>query len=196
VYDLAGQRPVTELSVAELCREAGVTRDTFYRHAASPVGLLADVLREELEAVAGAHPELGGGFRPDAGMRAGVRALLEHVAQHQSVYRNATRPHLLGPLRDVLEAVIRASLTAHAQRYPEILPPEAVSPDDVAVLAAYAAAGTVGALEEWLKGGPPDVDRGERLVVAGSPAFWHGPVGRDDPGAHQQEWLDPRFSQA
>ncbi|WP_305783242.1 TetR/AcrR family transcriptional regulator [Symbioplanes lichenis] len=175
VYRLAEQRPITEVTVTELCREAGVTRDTFYRHAGAPLDLLADVLREDLEAIAGDHPDLSGGFGAGAGMRAGVRALCEHVAGHAGVYRNAARPHLLGPLRDVLETVVRRSLEAHADAHPEILPPEARAPEDVRVLAAYAAAGTVGALEVWLELDPLSVQRGERLIVAGSPAFWHGP---------------------
>lgn len=175
MYRLAEQRPITEVTVTQLCREAGVTRDTFYRHAGSPLELLSDVLREELEAIARAHSELGGGFRADAGMRGGVRALLEHVAGHRGVYRNAARPHLLAPLRDVLAGVVRESLQAHGRAHPEILPPEAESDDDVRLLAAYAATGTVGALEVWLGVEPLDVERGERLIVAGSPAFWHGP---------------------
>lgn len=175
VYRLAEAQPIAEVSVTDLCREAGVTRDTFYRHAASPLELLADVLREELEGIARAHPDLGGGSGPEAGMRAGVRALLVHVAEHHGVYRHAARPHLLGPLRNVLEVVVGGSLEAHARAHPEILPPEAESADDVRLLAAYAAAGTVGALEVWLEAEPLDVERGERLVLAASPAFWHGP---------------------
>ncbi|XVV17491.1 TetR/AcrR family transcriptional regulator [Actinoplanes sp. CA-131856] len=175
VYRLAGRRPITEVTVTELCHEAGVTRDTFYRHAASPVELLAAVLREELESIAASHPDLAGGLHPDSGMRAGVHALCAHVADHAAVYRNAARPHLLPPLRENLELVVRGSLEAHARAYPEILPPGTDSPDDIRVLAAYAASGTAGAVEAWLPTDPLDVARGERLILAASPAFWHGP---------------------
>ncbi|GLY17164.1 hypothetical protein Kisp01_41790 [Kineosporia sp. NBRC 101677] len=186
VYRLAEQRPVTDVTVTELCREAEVTRDTFYRHSSSPLDLLATLLREELENIAGDHPDLSGSSRTDSGMRAGVRALCQHVADHAGVYRNASTPHLLSPLRDNLEAVVRGSLEAHARRHPGILPAGAQSDGDIRGLAAYAAAGTVGALEVWLEAEVLDVERGEWLIMAASPAFWHGPQ-EDTEGSRSTE---------
>ena len=57
VLELAAGRSAESITVAELCRAAGVTRDTFYRHAESPVALLVAALGERFEAAAVAHQD-------------------------------------------------------------------------------------------------------------------------------------------
>lgn len=109
-----------------------------------------------------------------ADFRAGEHALLTHVAGRAVVYRNALDPQLLAPLRANLERVIRDYLRDHLSRHPENLPVgiEAEDLSAVGVVAAYAAAGTVGAVEAWLAEEPLDVERGVRLILAASPEFW------------------------
>lgn len=53
MLQLAAEQSPQSLSVAAVCRVAGVTRDTFYRHAGSPVDLLASALGEEIAEVVG-----------------------------------------------------------------------------------------------------------------------------------------------
>lgn len=181
VYELAAERPVGEIAVAELCRAAGVTRDTFYRHATSPTTLLAEALGDELtaaiEAVRDEHSgRLGPGERLDgeALMRQSERALLQHLRTHAAVYRNAMAAGLVPELRAQLETVIFDALAEHALAHPSILP-EAIAPDDqqaLEITTAYAASGTVGAIERWLRHDPLDVDRGAALILAASPGFW------------------------
>ncbi|QJU55807.1 TetR family transcriptional regulator [Herbiconiux sp. KACC 21604] len=181
VYRLAAERPVGEIGVAELCRAAGVTRDTFYRHAVSPTTLLAEALGDELtaaiEAVRDEHSgRLAPGERLDgeALMRQSERALLQHLRAHAAVYRNAMTVGLVPELRTQLERLIFDALVEHALVHPSILP-EAIAPDDrqaLEITAAYAASGTVGAVERWLRHDPLDVDRGAALILAASPAFW------------------------
>ncbi|HEY0249582.1 MAG TPA: hypothetical protein VGC45_15120 [Gryllotalpicola sp.] len=176
VYELAAVQPVTEITVTELCRVAGVTKDTFYRHASSPLGLLADMLSEELEAFAAPPAGVAGRAAADGGLRAAEHSLLEHVATHAEVYRAAMRPQLTMLLRSNLERIVRDALIAQLHERPEIIPSEVDRDDEAALrlLASYAASGTVGAIESWLAEPELDVDRGVRLILAASPRFWLG----------------------
>ncbi|MFD1713707.1 TetR/AcrR family transcriptional regulator [Amnibacterium flavum] len=177
VYELAGERPITEVSVSDLCRRAGVSRDTFYRHASSPLVLLTDSLAAEVMALAESYGDLPARSADGSSVfDPAERALLSHIAEHATVYRNALQPQIVAPLRASLEGMIRASLLEHVRRHPEILPDAVRAADEqtLTMLAAYAASGTVGAIEIWLAGDDLDVDRGSAVILAASPEWWHG----------------------
>lgn len=179
VLELAAGMPVAEVSVTAICREAGVTRTTFYQHAASPTDLLADALGDEIAQVIAMFQDDDGSIRAGAGFRDSERALLQHIADRAVVYRGALSPHLLPQLRANIERVIRTGLVAHLHRYPSSLPRGVVATDESALhlLAAYAAGGTVAAIELWLVDEPADVERGVRLIFAASPDFWFAGTG-------------------
>src|SRR5690349_21203568 len=48
IVELASQRPVSQITVAELAARAGVTRATFYNHYTSPLQVLVQVLLADL----------------------------------------------------------------------------------------------------------------------------------------------------
>lgn len=179
IYLLAAEKPIEQVSVAEVARAASITRDTFYRHATTPVHLLADFLGEELDAVLAAHAELPD--RSDSELSVfdeSERALLRHVAGRATVYRNAMTPRLVGPLRDALIDRIERALTHHLERHPHLAPArEEGIPQTrhVRMLVAYAGTGTVGAIEEWLLSGDlDDIDAAARTIIAASPDWWLG----------------------
>lgn len=166
VIALAGRMPIDDVTVSAICRAAGVTRDTFYRHAESPVHLLADALSAEIDAAMEILP------RTDA-IGDGERALLEHVRRRGDVYRGSMDPLLAAPIRGNLEASIRSGLLLWADLHPQIVPATfAGDPSAMRIAVAYAAAGTVGAIEEWLRSGDDDIDRAVRLILAASPEWW------------------------
>ncbi|PFG42603.1 TetR family transcriptional regulator [Isoptericola jiangsuensis] len=175
ILELAGQRPVGTLTVAEVARAAGVTRDTFYRHTTSPVELLAGVLEEELRQI---EPPTRDG--DDDFVRAETR-LLRHVAAHREIYRAALVDGADGRLREVLHEVIAARLDEYLREHPDVAPPVPGGlPADTArtVLVAYSAAGTVGAIGVWLRDGgdEADIPALARTVIAGGPPAWAGSV--------------------
>lgn len=174
VLVLAAERAVNGLSVAEVCRRAGVTRDTFYRHAESPLALLAAALDDGLALIVSRPGGIAGEEDSGAGIRESERQLLGFVAAHAEIYRQALQPHMLAGLRAGLESRIRDSLLDHLMAHPEILPPGVDREDARALraLAAYAAAGTVGAIEIWLEEEPLDIERGMAVIFAASPEFW------------------------
>lgn len=166
VLDLSARMPVADVTVSAICRSAGVTRDTFYRHAESPVQLLAEALATEIDVAMEILP------RTDA-IGDGERALLEHVRRRASVYRGAMHPLLAAPVRSTLEGSIRSGLLLWAELRPKIVPAAFVGdPSAMRIAVAYAAAGTVGAIEEWLRGDDDDIDRAVRLILAASPEWW------------------------
>ena len=175
VLALAALAPITEVTVSAVCREAGVTRDTFYRHAESPVHLLADALAAEIADTMRVLPEA------DA-IGDGERALLAHVLRRGAVYRGAMNPSLAAPVRSTLEGSIRAGLELWTRLHPGILPAVFAADEPALRLAiAYAASGTVGAIEAWLRQDDDDVDRAVELILAASPQWWLA-----NPAAHER----------
>lgn len=166
VLRLAERIPISEVTASAICAEAGVTRDTFYRHAESPTALLADALADEIAVAMQVLP------RTET-IGDGERALISHVHRRAEVYRGAMHPLLAAPVRHALERSIREGLVLWAGLHPHIVP--ALFADDTSAMriaVAYAAAGTVGAIEEWLGSGDDDTDRAVRLILAASPEWW------------------------
>ncbi len=173
VYELAAVKPITDVQVQELCDAAGVTRDTFYRHATSPVALLASVLGDQLAAMSGVYTDLAGGRTPADPLGTATRDLLRYVLGHVAVYRNCMRPGMIQPIREVIESTVVTSLLHHFEQHPEILPatPEP-TPEVLAIYAKYGAGGLVGAIEAWISSPEPDLEEGTAALLATNPCWW------------------------
>lgn len=166
VLALSARTPIDRVTVSAVCIEAGVTRDTFYRHAESPVSLLADALAEEIAATTATLPTA-------EALGEAETALLTHVLHRADVYRGAMHPLLAAPVRDVLERSIRAGLRLWLELHPHIVP-RSIDSDvhGLRIAVAYAASGTVGAIEEWLRSDDDDIEQAVRTILAASPEWW------------------------
>ncbi|WP_424466852.1 TetR/AcrR family transcriptional regulator [Pseudoclavibacter helvolus] len=179
IYQLAASQPIADVSVAQVARQAGITRDTFYRYAPTPEHLLSTFLGEEIDALmapirslpASSGTELSVFDEPE-------RELLRHIAARAQIYRSAMAPRLTGPVRDTLVDRIETGLLTHLERHPEIAPAPQPGIDrerHYRLLVAYAGGGTVSAIEEWLRSGDlDDVDAAARTIIAASPDWWLG----------------------
>lgn len=180
VLEVAALTPIDEVSVSSLCRAAGISRDTFYRHAESPIALLARVLDDDLREIVEVEIAVDDAAGTPAPPRRSVfeepeRQLLSLVGRHAEVLRRSLKPRLPAALRDVFIARMETGLVEHLARHPQIAPPEAATDAGRRVLAAYAAAGTVGAIETLLASDSiADTERAVALVLAASAEWWHG----------------------
>ncbi|MFZ2526978.1 MAG: TetR/AcrR family transcriptional regulator [Rhodococcus sp. (in: high G+C Gram-positive bacteria)] len=172
IWELASQLPVTEISVAGLCRKAGVTRDTFYRHGTSPAELLATLVRERVRRIAEEAIE-DAPNSPNI-VANGLLRLLGHITEHADLYRHGTAIEEGAPLQGVLEDAFSETLRRGVAHSPSVLPEELRNdPSGADIAVTYAAAGAVGAVRVWLTTTDLDPDRGARLIMAASPQYWN-----------------------
>lgn len=169
---LLAERPLEELSVAELCRRAGVNRATFYGHWADQRALAAEAFTELVDRLAEVTPEeLGTLDDPHAAQRYhdALRGQLRYVAEHRTTFRA-----LFGSAAD---AGFRRSLTTaleHRSRLAvELWVERSVAPVDTpAELASYVAGGLVAVLASWAASEDEDVDAAAARVQRLLPTWW------------------------
>jgi AcrR family transcriptional regulator len=178
ILELAGEQAVDTLNVSQVCRAAGITRDSFYRYAASPVELLAAELDADLEEFSRLADDVPEATTQGTVLDGTTRALLDHLRRNQSVYRRSLRPRLPVAMREVLLRRVEGALMAHATRHPGIVPAiggAPASPAEVRLLATYAASGAVGVLESLLQlPADLDVERAALLVHTATAPWWLG----------------------
>ena len=176
MLQLARERPLDSISVSEVAIAAGVTRDTFYRHASSVVDLLVAALSLELTAMADRYaPILANPPVTSDLVFSAESDLLRHVANNATIYRSALRAELGSPVRKALTEFVRRTLENELRLRPEIAPDALGTLDDrtIGMATAYAASGTVGAIEVWLETGElTDIEAAARVIIAASPEWW------------------------
>jgi AcrR family transcriptional regulator len=186
VRALACKHPIYDISVAALCQQAGLTRDTFYRYASRPIDVLARAMDEDLPA-----PEellsLLQRSKAASSLEAPGRIVLEHVARNRAIYRRALHPHLDSALREVLIGRIEALLTGFLQVNPESVPAIGgahPTTSEARRLAVFTAAGIVGAIEDWLAQDQPEsLDRMLELLFTAAAPWWRPGLAAGSPAA-------------
>lgn len=168
VLRLAGERPISRISVAELTETAGVTRPTFYHRYRNPLELLLTVLDADLAEVYQREEKWRAAERLDSdeALRRATGEIVEHVARFADVYRQT----LADPAdRGVYEALVR-----HFTEYS--LAFMARAPDlpagDHELMAQFVSHGFAGAIRAWLADGGLSSQDLVDAVVACAPAWW------------------------
>lgn len=177
--DLATEKPIDKITVTELARHAGVTRETIYQYVPSVVDAVAQALAAEYDdpeaAASGIPPVSPTG---DSVFREPTRRVVAHIAARAQIYRHAMNPHLHARLRELLVDNLAQGLLLHVRAHPEIAPAVARGRPDAFALrafAAYGGAGTVGVIEEWLRSDDPvDIDTLTDVILAAAPEWWQG----------------------
>lgn len=176
VLRLAAARPVSQITVADVTRAAGINRATFYSHAVSPGSLLADVLTPELDRIreddaAARRVAVEHGAGPDdlaAITRRGIDAVVDHVTAHRDIYALALPDPADASLHRLLVDHFTVSSTMHIRELDPRAKPEII--DEVA--AGFVAQGFVGAIEAWL-GGPRRSRKAlVETITRSFPAWW------------------------
>ena len=170
IVELASQRPVSQITVAELADGAGVTRATFYNRYNTPLDPLITVLYDDLER--GHRREevwrAEGGYPGAQLVRMATAEVADHVERFEAVYRQA-----LGDPADrgVYEALVRHfadyALDFMARgSHPG--PPEV----NRHVVAQFTAHGFAGAIKAWLRDESVSKDDLVDAAVACAPSWW------------------------
>ncbi|WP_420365049.1 TetR/AcrR family transcriptional regulator [Curtobacterium sp. L3-7] len=176
ILRLAADRPVSEITVADVTRAAGINRATFYSHAVSPGSLLADVLTPELDRIRDDDAEARrvasdrGASREElaAITRKGINAVVEHVVTHRDIYGKALPDPDDGSLHRLLVEHFTVSSALHIRELDQATRPELL--DDVA--AGFVAQGFVGAIEAWLAGPRRARKALVDTITASFPTWW------------------------
>jgi AcrR family transcriptional regulator len=170
IVELASQRPVSQVTVADLADRAGVTRATFYNRYGSPLELLIQVLYADLER--GHRLEearRAEGRYSDAQMlRLATGDVADHVERFMAVYQHA----LHGPVDDgVYEALVR-----HFTDYGLAFIARSTHPDlpdaNHQVIAQFVAHGFAGAIKAWLSDDSVTKTDLIEAAVACAPVWW------------------------
>ncbi|GHJ41485.1 TetR/AcrR family transcriptional regulator [Streptomyces sp. TS71-3] len=177
IVDLAAQRPISQITVAELADRAGVTRATFYNRYNTPFDLLIQVLCADLERGHALEDEQRDqGLSPARQLHhLATRQVADHVERFMAVYRLALGDPADSGVYDVLVRHFSNYALAHmARRAPQGLPD-----DNRQVMAQFLAHGFAGAIRAWLNDPSVTKDDMVHAAVACAPAWW---AADDDPG--------------
>ncbi|MFF1678069.1 TetR/AcrR family transcriptional regulator [Streptomyces sp. NPDC058256] len=170
IVDLAAQRPVSQITVAELADRAGVTRATFYNRYSTPLDLLIQVLYADLERGHRLEGErrARGGYPTRELLRLATAEVADHVERFIAVYRHA----LADPADSgVYEALVR-HFTDYALGYMAGGDHPGLPDANRQVIAQFMAHGFAGVIRAWLN--DPSVTKDEMVdaSVACAPAWW------------------------
>jgi AcrR family transcriptional regulator len=176
VLRLATDRPVSEITVADVTRAAGINRATFYSHAVSPGSLLADVLTPELDRIraddlAARRAAVERGADADelaAITRRGINAVVDHVVAHREIYARGLPDTEDASLHRLLVQHFTVSSAQHIRELDPATKPDLI--DDVA--AGFVAQGFVGAIEAWLAGPRRSRKALVETITLSFPAWW------------------------
>jgi AcrR family transcriptional regulator len=170
IVELAAERPISQVSVAELANRAGVTRATFYNHYASPLALLIQVLLADLERahIDEARRRAEGGHSAAEMLRLSVVDVADHIERFEAVYRLAVDDPADG---GVYEALVR-HFSEYAVSFIELSAHPGLPTSNYGVIAQFLAHGFAGAIKAWL--GDPSVSKDDLIDAASAcaPVWW------------------------
>jgi AcrR family transcriptional regulator len=170
IVELASQRPVSQITVAELAERAGVTRATFYNRFDSPLALLIEVLDADLERGHRQEDErrADGGYSAAEMLRLATSDVADHVERFRPIYRHA--------LHDPADRGVYDALTHHFTDYSLDFIARCTHPDrpgdNHQIIASFVAHGFAGAIAAWLSDASVTRDDLVDAAVACAPPWW------------------------
>jgi AcrR family transcriptional regulator len=170
IVELASERPVSQITVAELADHAGVTRATFYNRYLSPLDLLIQVLLADLER---AHRleearRTDGGYAAAQMLRLATGDVADHIERFHAVYQHAAH--------DPADNGVFEALVRHFTDYSLAFIARCTHPDlpntNHEVIAQFVAHGFAGAIKAWLR--DDSVTKADLVesAVACAPRWW------------------------
>ncbi len=173
LFALLRDHDLTEISISELCRTAGVHRTTFYGHYADIYAFAADAFARMLDDLANVadDPASFDDSSPEAITAAyaqSVRQELIHIRDHRPAYRMMFGTRVdAGFRRELFQRLLRRAAISISiwQRH------GVATEIDAATAAAYIAGGSVGVFEDWANSDETDADARTDEIMATSPSW-------------------------
>ncbi len=143
------ERPLSKISVSELCREAGVNRATFYNHYDAPVMILKKITREYAETILSIYNEKNPMEQRDR--MAALRKCFCYIADNKPALRilfsENSENYLAGTVMEIIneKVAVLASSKGMPDRHDEFL-----------LRASTAGAAAFGFIETWIMN---DIDK-------------------------------------
>jgi AcrR family transcriptional regulator len=170
IVELAAQRPVSEITVADLADRAGVTRATFYNRYSSPLDLLIQVLHADLDRARRLKEtrQADGRYTAEQRVRLTIDDVADHVERFMGVYRHALRDPADGGVYEVLVRYFtdRSVEVIAGSTHPDL--PRASHQ----VMAPFFAHGFAGAIKAWLSDDSVTKADLVEAAVACTPPWW------------------------
>jgi AcrR family transcriptional regulator len=170
IVELAAQRPVSQITVADLAGRAGVTRATFYNRYSSPLDLLIQVLYADLDRGRRLKEALlaDGRSTTEQVLRLTISDVVGHVERFMAVYQHALHDPADG---GVYETLVRyfteRSLDVLAESTHPALPRASHQ-----VIAQFFAHGFAGVIKAWLSDDTVTKTELVEAAVACAPVWW------------------------
>lgn len=166
---LLGGEELGNIGVAELCREAGVHRTTFYGHYASVGDLAADLFATMIDEASEVAPVQGAPSVVAQAYLDGTVSILRNVADE----RSAIRALLLSQVSLGFRKRLRTYFLDRASIAIDVIRANGVAvPGDHDIASAYIAGGLVSAIEMWATVDDDDVEGFAREILRNLPAWW------------------------
>ena len=184
LFDLLRENDLTEISISELCRTAGVHRTTFYGHYADIYAFAGDSFARILDDLA----ELGdestelsdtasdgdAATAPTveemtAAYYASIRGQLTHILEHRGAYRMMFGTRVDAGFRRELHTRLLRHATVAVGNWNRLGLALDVDP---ATAAAFISGGCVGVFEQWATSDDTDVDARARDIVGAADGWY------------------------
>lgn len=151
-------KPIKNISVAELCREAEITRGTFYNHFYDVLDVYDSIENEFFQTVAGKLDK----FKTYALDYDFFLEIMKILAENSDISMFiASNPHESGMLKRLMEHVKEKYITEYSERFPSL---------DKSVIEAiflFSSSGSVSVIVDWFsKGATMPIDMIARFIGA------------------------------
>jgi AcrR family transcriptional regulator len=170
IVELASERPLSQVTIADLADRARVTRATFYNHYGSPLALLLEVLLTDLELAHGHEEErrAKGDLSSAEMLRLSIVDVADHIERFAAVYRQA--------VDDPADGGVYEALVQHFTQYAVAFIARCTHPDlpdaNHDVMAQFVAHGFAGAIKAWLSNGSVAKADLVDAALACAPSWW------------------------
>ncbi len=170
IVELASERPISQITIADLADRAGVTRATFYNHYDSPLELVIQVLVDDLQRAHRLEDERRTiGDRSAAELlRLSIADVADHIERFKSVYGHA--------VYDPADGAVYEALIRHFADYAIVFIARCTHPDlpdaNHDVIAQFVAHGFAGAIKAWIRDNSVTKADLVEATVACAPVWW------------------------